>query len=519
MPFRTELPTLVVYVGTNDGQDPPRLHSSNGERAGYVALSYCWGGPQRYQTERDKIERYMHALPVEGLPKSLQDAILLTRALGIQYIWIDSLCIIQDCDEDKDREMARMANIYKNTVFTISAARAKSCDEGFLGLQDKRVSLLQISIKLPMNCLNGTVGSVLFYPSRKQVRGGDTPIDKRAWTYQEKLLSRRMINFLDDAIEWICPSREMSDDQLGTKELGVTDPAYLSLRKSSGGLSNGSRLLYLVSEYGHLVPENLRYFPIYWWMAVYEYTRGSLSNLEDKLPAIAGVASEFHNLNGDIYIAGLWMSHLTRDLQWQSGKSLEESSNNTGSKDLKYDAPTWTWASVHECVIIGANNKKYGLDSDRVKIIDCKVNLVSPSAPFGSVNGGELRLRAPLKFLSYRRIQEMLALVDGDGEFIGRIFLDRRSRYHADELTTLRGGAAPHIESTGVWFLGLSKHADLNYESSGLALAKRADGLFERIGKFQIDEDHSQFRVRTAEQDQLRASWGDDYVVTDVTIV
>jgi hypothetical protein len=518
MPVRTELPTRVVYVGTNDGQDPPRLHSSNGEIAGYVALSYCWGGPQRHRTERNRIQRHVHALPMEGLPKSLQDAILLTRVLGIQYIWIDSLCIIQDCDEDRDREMARMANIYKNAIFTISAGRAKSCDEGFLGVQDKRVSSLQMSIKLPMNCLNGAVGSVLLYPSRKQSRGDDRPIDKRAWTYQEKLLSRRMVNFLDDAVEWTGPNCEMSDDQMGNYELGATDRTYLNLTKLFGSLSNGIRILYLVLEYGHLAPEGLEDLPIYWWTAVYEYTHGSLSNLDDKLPAIAGVASEFHNLNGDGYIAGLWMSHLTKDLQWRCGKSLEEESNNIGSKDLKYDPPTWTWASVHECVIFGPS-KEYGLDSDRVEIIDCKVNLVSPSAPFGCVNGGELRLCAPLKFLSYRRIQEMLALVDSGGEFIGRIFLDRRSRYHADELTTLRGGATPHIESTGVWFLGLSKHADLNYESSGLALAKRADGLFERIGKFQIDEDHSQFRVRTAEQDQLRASWGDDYVVTDVTIV
>jgi hypothetical protein len=108
---------------------------------------------------------------------------------------------------------------------------------------------------------------------------------------------------------------------------------------------------------------------------------------------------------------------------------------------------------------------------------------------------------------------------DDCGKFIGRIWFDRISWRHADELTSLRDRAAPHIESTGIWFLGLSKHADINYESSGLALAKRADGLFERVGLFRIDDGEDWLEYGTAELDELRSSWGDDYVVTTVTIV
>ncbi|RII15207.1 hypothetical protein CUC08_Gglean003674 [Alternaria sp. MG1] len=524
MPVRTELPTRVVYVGTDDGNDPPRLYSSNGEIAGYVALSYCWGGSQRHQTERSRIERYTHALPLEGLPKSLQDAILLTRALGIQYIWIDSLCIIQDCDEDKHREMARMANIYKNTIFTISAARAKSCHEGFLGVQDKRVLLLQTSIQLPMNCLNGAIGSVLLYPTRTQFGREHTPIDKRAWTYQEQVLSRRLVSFFDNAVEWTCPSCHLSDDRLGTDETNVTNPAYKkTLAPLSGRSSFVSRGLYLVSKWRDKLLETRATLPPFWWGAVQEFALGSLSNLDDRLPAIAGIASEFHDLTGDVYVAGLWRSHLIKGLQWVVWEQLEEPSDNTGNKDIKYNAPTWTWASVHGYGI-RAPTKRYDLDSNRVEVIDCNVNLVSLSAPFGSVNGGELKIRAPLKCLSYRQIEETMIMYhsvedrDGGG-FIGRIFFDRRSWRHADELTTLRGGAAPHIESTEIWFLGLSKHADLSYEFSGLALAKRADGLFERVGHFQIYVGDEWLRHRTAEKDEFRASWGNSYVVTTVTIV
>ncbi|CAN9134573.1 unnamed protein product [Alternaria alternata] len=521
MPVRTKLPTRVVYVGTDDGQDPPRLYSGNGEIAGYTALSYCWGGFQTHQTEKNRIKRYMHALPVERLPNSLRDAILLTRALGIQYIWIDSLCIIQDCNEDKDREMTRMANIYKDAIFTISAAKAKSCNDGFLDVQERRTELLHDSIKLPMNCLNGVIGSVLLYPFRSQFQGVLIPIDKRAWTYQEKILSRRVISFFDDSIEWRCPSCHLSDDMLAKEESGATDPIYLGATRAiferTGRLG---RFLYSCSEKKHEFRKNPDMLPTIWWMAVREYTMGSLSNLDDRLPAIAGIVSEFHDLTGDVYVAGLWISHLIKDLQWRVYERLGEPSNNIGNRDLKYDAPTWTWASVHECIIVGPGT--WGnLVSDRVEIIDCKVNLVSASAPFGSVNGGELNIRAPLKFLSNREVKEMLAVKydDGDCEFIGSIVYDRRFERHADEVTKPGGGAAPHIESTGVWFLGLSKSKDFTYESIGLVLAKRADGLFERVGMFRIDDGEDWLEYGTAELDELRSSWGDDYVVTTVTIV
>jgi hypothetical protein len=348
----------------------------------------------------------MDALPVEGLSKSLQDAILLTRALGIQYIWIDSLCIIQECDEDKHREMARMARIYKNAIFTISAARAKSCDEGFLGVQDKRVSLLQTSIKLPMKCLNGAVGSVLLYPFRSLFQSEDIPIDKRAWTYQEKILSRRVVSFFNDAIEWDCSTYHLSDDRLGVNELGAKDAAYQELVLPATKRTHWMNgLLYPASEYIQEYPE---IHSTLWPVAVYEYTLGSLSNLDDRLPAIAGIASEFQSLTGDVYIAGLWMSCLVPELQWRTYARSNESSNDTGNRDFKYNAPTWSWASVDGC-IIKIPMEQYNLDSDRVEIIYCKIIQVSISAPLGAVNGGELEIRAPLKFLSDREVKEMLA--------------------------------------------------------------------------------------------------------------
>ena len=147
MPIRTELPTRVVYVGTDKEHDPPGLHLGNREKAAYVALSYCWGGPQRHQTERNRIERYMHTLPVEELPKSLQDAILLTRALGFQYIWIDSLCILQDDTEDWKQESRSMHAVYKNAICNISASGFSDGVEGFLSTK-RRIDPVPVNVPL-----------------------------------------------------------------------------------------------------------------------------------------------------------------------------------------------------------------------------------------------------------------------------------------------------------------------------------------------------------------------------------
>lgn len=516
MPIQTALPTRVVYVGTDNHRDPPRLHLSNGQIAGYLALSYCWGGKQDHQTERTRIGQYMRALPLEALPKTIRDAIIFTRALGIQYIWIDSLCIIQDSQEDKEHELSRVANIYKGAVLTISAARASSCYEGFLGLQEDRIALLQDSVTLPMNNLDGVIGNVLFYHSRLRVRRDEDtpPIDLRAWTYQEQLLSPRVVSFHKDAMEWSCPSLLLSDDGMSNEELQVTDPVYLRLTEPFlKRTSYLSPLFYCSSQDLDKYPEHLASLSEDWWTAVYEYTLGLLSDLDDRLPAIAGIASEFHRITGDTYIAGLWRSSLSKDLLWRCAYM---SASDTGSRTFKYNAPTWSWASTHQCAIL-YTNKKYPVTSSRVEILDCKVDLASSLAPFGPVHGGRLQIRAPLKFLSDTEVDEMLRIGPHEASskksrLIGRVLSDRP--------TEPQNGGTGQVEDLGVWFLGLSKNAQLPYESHGLTLKKRPDGLFERTGIFEIDSDNSWWgNVRTAELDKTRASWGDDYVVTVMTIV
>ena len=132
--------------------DPRRVRivEIDGSTSGrYVALSYVWGGPQPHRTTRKNLASYKRdGIDPAILPQTIQDAIRVTRALGILFLWIDSLCIIQDSDEDKHRELASMRDVYRYAYVTIDAARTAMVTEGFL--HDCRP--LSVDATLPFIC-------------------------------------------------------------------------------------------------------------------------------------------------------------------------------------------------------------------------------------------------------------------------------------------------------------------------------------------------------------------------------
>jgi heterokaryon incompatibility protein (HET) len=122
------------------------VETDTGKYGQYIALSYCWGSVSAYKTTVNTKNDHMSGINFDCLPRTIQDTIVLTRYLGLQYLWIDCLCIVQDDREDWERESYRMGSVYQNSYLTIAASRAKDCSEGFLG---KRVadSILRTKIE------------------------------------------------------------------------------------------------------------------------------------------------------------------------------------------------------------------------------------------------------------------------------------------------------------------------------------------------------------------------------------
>jgi len=127
-----QLPSRLVDVGVGipPRTAPIRLCQTGGRRGRYTALSHRWGAKHPLTTITANLEEHQRRIPLEKLPQTFQDAIELTRRLGIRYIWIDSLCIVQDDASDWADESKQMGTIYERSYLTIAATSAPDGDGG-----------------------------------------------------------------------------------------------------------------------------------------------------------------------------------------------------------------------------------------------------------------------------------------------------------------------------------------------------------------------------------------------------
>jgi hypothetical protein len=192
-----ELPTRLIEVSPSGAPEFALLLSTQGEKGRYIALSYCWGDPQPFALPKAVRKAYSKRLPYTDLPKTTLDAFEVTRSLGLQFIWIDSMCIVQDDPEDVNKEIAKMLQIYENSLLTISAACASSCNESFLEILDYRGGYLPVRVD------EDVTGSILL--SKMELTSWTfQPINNRAWTLQESLLTPRLLIFTGINMFWQC---------------------------------------------------------------------------------------------------------------------------------------------------------------------------------------------------------------------------------------------------------------------------------------------------------------------------
>jgi hypothetical protein len=152
-----------------------RLVDSEAPCTPFFALSYCWGQDQPLKTCKSNIETLQRGVKLESLPCTLQDAITVTKSMGTTHIWIDSLCIVQDDEDDMIRELELMPDIYSGALVTIIAADSDACSSGFLNTYP-----IAPMFHLTVEADTGEQELLFLEPIRSVA-----PIDTRAWTYQE----------------------------------------------------------------------------------------------------------------------------------------------------------------------------------------------------------------------------------------------------------------------------------------------------------------------------------------------
>jgi hypothetical protein len=311
---------------------------------------------------------------MDRLPQTLKDAIEIAKNLEISYIWIDSLCIIQDDEQDKSKELRSMGDIYKNATLTIVAASAWNANQGFLQPRKPLVNL----VDLPLLNLDGRSSIVSLtpehpYPTNIYFR--ENPIENRAWTFQERLLSPRMLIYSNTNLRWLCRSKSAYDG--GNERLLSSHDVHWGYPFSSS--ENWS------SNWRHVVGE---------------YSRRKMAIEGDKFPAISAIAREHASCSHDEYIAGLWRSTLAHDLLW-----IVAGWKETFRRSRDYRAPSWSWAAVEGPVswTYGPNVESLISQDDRFEFLSYDPSLYDDDMPFGKLSGGILRLRCCIVQLGSRR--------------------------------------------------------------------------------------------------------------------
>jgi hypothetical protein len=321
------LPTRVIRVSDQSAQ--LQINKTH-VRGSYLALSYCWGESDEdkqskiFKLRKDNVEKLVQQINVEGLEQSVQDAIHVTRQLGFTYLWVDRLCIIQDCTDDKAREISKMATTYKNAEITLAAGTATQASEGFLGSSPNSAPYLpQHKFVFPME--NGCKGTV--YLSGKPYEPNH-PLDKRGWTLQEYMLSSRMLIFSDYQLLWQCQEIELQS--VTGNDAGVEYQQHLESLPWAAFDDEGE------PSYGTHESEKL----YLWKTIIMQYTGRNLKLATDRLKAVTGITTELQKVWRDSHIYGHWERWFIELLAWNIPES-----NRLSERNLQR-APSWSWVSV-----------------------------------------------------------------------------------------------------------------------------------------------------------------------------
>jgi hypothetical protein len=376
-----------------------RLCTNNQEMttSSYLTLSHCWGSVKTLMLTKSDIEDFKAGFPDAHLPAKFQDAIQVARRLGHRYIWIDSLCIIQDSSEDWHKESMMMQDVYQNSTCTIAASNAKHYDEHFLVKRDPAITVGEViklnwiqepdkSASLWQGSRTGNDSYLVVHDNFFRMSMSRSPLSQRAWCFQELTLSPRVLHFEEEQLFWECGVLKSCE-----AHPSVWIPSIHDLIEP------------IMSDMFRNLPETVKN-PLnshrmklssmsYWWALVRFYTKGVLTNPGDKLVALAGIAKAFsqqHNLGE--YLAGLWREEMPNNLLWRVADSrvVKGKPPHTIIRQQAYRAPSWSWASVDGCITYSLSPGK-GSRSYLAEVLDVKVTPLH-NDPFGHIAGGYIEI-------------------------------------------------------------------------------------------------------------------------------
>jgi len=299
-------PTRLIYVGG----DIIRLQTDIQSPVKYATLSHCWGKLHITRLETNNITQLLESVPESALCKTFLHAIEITRFLGLEYLWIDSLCIIQNDSEDWGREAALMADVYGQSTISIAASGAVDGSEGCFFDRDRRYFW-----NTPLDIDEQTLMMANTQVFERCVR--HTELSKRAWVLQERLLAPRTLHFSRAQVFWECKQANACESYPNGH------PNFLDMNWHLDGFRKDGVLS--------------------WEKIVQLYSRCSLTFEKDKLPALMGIAKMFQEETNMTYLVGMWKEELRLMLTW---RFMSDSGGCKTPRPVEPRAPSWSWVGL-----------------------------------------------------------------------------------------------------------------------------------------------------------------------------
>ncbi|KAI1267535.1 heterokaryon incompatibility protein-domain-containing protein [Xylariaceae sp. FL1019] len=344
----------------------------------YVALSHCWGGLVSLQTTKDTYRSHQTGMDPDLFPKTFQQAFQLANYLGYHYVWIDCLCIIQEDEEDWEKQASEMAKVYGNADVVLAATTASSAKAGFFHTRER---FFESSVTFETETAGSTTARYRMVPCRGHYPIG--PLDNRGWAVQEKLVARRYLAFESQQLTWECHEKSESESQYH-----IISQAKYHVRNLDSMLQDCPREDLCVRWRDHVVRP---------------FTRAKLTHESDRLVALSAVAARFQELNEGTYLVGLWKESMIRDLTW--GNDREENRVSC-TRPQGFCAPTWSWISVNNLEYFHVSELRlpYDFGAEVARFVDCEISHLTTNQ-FGSVAEARLRLRSKLKQVTLNQRQ------------------------------------------------------------------------------------------------------------------
>ncbi|KAK1856506.1 hypothetical protein CCHR01_00885 [Colletotrichum chrysophilum] len=472
-------PARLIDVG--EGEDDLIRLIETGHKSvtnPYLILSYCWGqSNESAKTTRDNLESRLCRFSTTTLPKTIRDAIILTRMMGFRYLWVDAMCIIQATEDDPgdfELEAMRMREYYVNAECCIAASLARDSSEGFLTERPLgRFPVPRIASKLSSSITSQSVllrGEEFEMYLKKALSA--SPLMERGWYLQELMLSRRILHWTLNGLYLECQSSNFIEG--GLQKL---------IR-----YSNEPRQVLAVPD-----DEILAYTG--WYQLIEAYSSKQLSYERDRLYAIHGIASLLVQRCGAEYFHGVFRSSIAQGLAWSYvGDDLMEVDNLDlrirAPKHVGTQFPTWSWAS--NCPVYFHELEDVGLVRDdhpqRPPLFPVHPGNMSLTEGIDS----RLYIRAPLIAFSLQRINNQLIVSTKDrrgkrinGQAHGSLDAQRSNQddtLYDSFLTGLDEG----IDI--LWLtLGLNADHDDWYWYIGLLVRRQGGTLYQRYGLLKIN--------------------------------